>query len=351
MRIIDLRSDTVTHPSPQMREAMYKAEVGDDVYGEDPTVNRLEELAAATLGKESALFVSSGTMGNLLALMAHCSRGDEVILASESHIVVHEQGGIAPLGGIHPRMLPTRENGTMSLDEIQDSINPDDIHFARTRLLCLENTWHGIPLSLDYMDAACTLVRAHNVAVHLDGARVFNAALALQVPVSTVAARFDSVQFCLSKGLAAPVGSMLCGSTALVASSRRLRKMLGGGMRQAGIIAAAGIVALETMVDRLAEDHSLARMLADELCNMKGLEVFVEGVQTNMVFVKVNIPGRKDRDLLDLMSNKGLLASEEGKHGIRFVTHYGITESDIKSALVRIQESLSELGAMSASAR
>lgn len=344
MRTVDLRSDTVTRPSAKMREAMYKAEVGDDVYGEDPTVNKLEEIAAHAVGKEAGLFVCSGTMGNLLALLAHCGRGDEVIVGSESHIVVHEQGGVAALGSIHPRMVPTQPDGTMRLDEVRESINPDDIHAARTKLLCLENTWHGIPVGLDYMTEACELAHANELKVHLDGARIFNAACALGVSAGTVAADCDTVQFCFSKGLAAPMGSALCGDKDFIKYARRLRKMVGGGMRQVGIIAAAGIVALETMVERLAEDHANARILADGLSNMDGLTVFSEAVHTNMVFLKVNRPGCTNSDLLQRMAERGVIGGEEGKHGIRLVTHYGITEDDVKEALLQIQNSLAEIG-------
>lgn len=246
MRIIDLRSDTVTKPTPAMREAMFKAEVGDDVYGDDPTVNKLEELAAKMLGKEAALFVCSGTMGNLLALLTHCTaRGDEAIVGSESHIVIHEQGGAAALAGVALRMVKTQHDGTMLLEDIEESINPDDIHFTRSKLLCLENTWHGVPLSLEYMKDACALGRKHGLLLHLDGARIFNAATALGVTAKEVAAPFDTVQFCFSKGLSAPMGSALCGSRQFIERARRLRKMVGGGMRQVGIVAAAAIVGLE----------------------------------------------------------------------------------------------------------
>lgn len=315
-----------------MREAMFKAEVGDDVYSDDPTVNRLEELAAQRVGKEAALFVCSGTMGNLLALMTHCSaRGDEAIVGSESHIVVHEQGGAAALAGIQLRMLQTRSDGTLALEEIEDAINPDDIHFTRSKLLCLENTWHGIPLSMEYTNAACSIARKHGLLLHLDGARIFNAATALGVTAKEVAAPFDSVQFCFSKGLSAPIGSALCGSKHFIDTARRLRKMVGGGMRQVGIVAAAAIVGLEQMVDRLAEDHANAKILCEELCKIDGLKVNKEGVKTNMVFFTLS-QKISNEDFLSRLKENGVLACDEGKGGIRFVTHYGIEADDVKEA-------------------
>lgn len=287
MTIIDLRSDTVTRPTPAMRRAMAEAEVGDDVYGEDPTVNRLEARAAEMLGHEAALFVSSGTQGNLLALLSHCQRGDEYIAGQTAHAYRTEAGGGAVIGGIQPQPLDFQPDGTLDLDRVAAVIKPDNIHFARTRLLCLENTQAGKVLPLDYMVRARRLADDHGLALHLDGARVFNAAVKLGVAVDAITAPFDSVQVCLSKGLGAPAGSLLCGTSEFVSRARRGRKMLGGGMRQAGILAAAGLVALEHHVDRLAEDHANARRLAGGLADIDGLEVDPEAVQTNMVFVTV----------------------------------------------------------------
>ncbi|MBY0547528.1 MAG: low-specificity L-threonine aldolase [Candidatus Obscuribacterales bacterium] len=353
MRIIDLRSDTVTKPTPAMREAMFKAEVGDDVYGDDPTVNKLEELAAKMLGKEAALFVCSGTMGNLLALLTHCTaRGDEAIVGSESHIVIHEQGGAAALAGVALRMVKTQHDGTMLLEDIEESINPDDIHFTRSKLLCLENTWHGVPLSLEYMKDACALGRKHGLLLHLDGARIFNAATALGVTAKEVAAPFDTVQFCFSKGLSAPMGSALCGSRQFIERARRLRKMVGGGMRQVGIVAAAAIVGLEQMVERLAEDHANAKILCDELCKIDGLKVNKEGVRTNMVFFKISQQISQE-EFLNRLQDNGLLACDEGRGGIRFVTHYGIDADDVREAAKRVALTVKQIteGTLAATAR
>ena len=265
MKVIDLRSDTVTKPTPEMREAMYRAEVGDDVYGEDPTVNRLEAMAAQRMGKEAALFVASGTMGNLVALLTHCGRGDEVILGDRSHSFLFEQGGMAALGGITPWPVPNQPDGTMRLEDIERAIRGDNVHFPRTRLICLENTHNmcnGAPLTAEYTAQVAELAHARGLRVHVDGARIFNAAAALNVGVQELVQEVDSVTFCLSKGLCAPVGSVLCGSADFVAEARRARKVVGGGMRQAGILAAAGIVALEQIADRMGEDHTRARRLA-----------------------------------------------------------------------------------------
>ncbi|OQX60874.1 MAG: low-specificity L-threonine aldolase [Anaerolinea sp. 4484_236] len=251
MKIIDLRSDTVTKPTPEMREAMATAKVGDDVYKEDPTVNRLEEMSAALLGKEAGLFLPSGTMGNLAAILAHCGRGDEIILGNLAHTFLFEAGGIAALGGVHPHTIPNQPNGTLRLEDIENAIRPDDVHFPTTRLITLENTHNrcgGTPLTAEYTQQVGDLAKKKGLKLHLDGARIFNASAALGVEPAQLSAPADSVTFCLSKGLAAPVGSVLCGSVGFIARARRMRKQLGGGMRQAGIIASAGIVALETVL-------------------------------------------------------------------------------------------------------
>ena len=273
MNFVDLRSDTVTTPTPAMREAMYSAEVGDDVYGEDPTVNRLQALAAEKTGKEAGLFVTSGTMGNLAAVLAHCDRGDEVILGNLAHTFLFEAGGISALGGVHSHQIPNQPDGTLALDDILAAIRPDDAHFPVTRLICLENTHNrcgGVSLSVEYTRQVGELAHEHGLQVHLDGARLFNAAVAQGVSAAELAGPVDSVTFCLSKGLSAPVGSVLCGSGEFIHRAHRIRKQLGGGMRQAGVLAAAGIVALETMVDRLAEDHARARTLASRLQALPG---------------------------------------------------------------------------------
>src|SRR3954454_16577509 len=282
MKQIDLRSDTVTLPTDAMRNAMAAAELGDDVYGEDPTVNRLEAFAAGMLGKEAALFVASGTQGNLLGIMSHCERGDEYIVGQQGHTYKYEGGGAAVLGSIQPQPLDYEADGTLDLQRVEGAIKPDDAHFARTRLLCLENTQGGKALPLDYLRRAHDLARARELSLHLDGARVFNAAVKHGVPVHDIARWFDTVSVCLSKGLGAPVGSVLCGSSALVARARRWRKVLGGGMRQAGVLAAAGLYALEHNVARLEQDHANAAALAQALSHLPGVSVEYGQSQTNM---------------------------------------------------------------------
>ena len=274
MRAVELRSDTMTRPTPAMRKAMAEAEVGDDVFGEDPTVNRLEMLAAERLGKEAALFVSSGTMANLVSQMSHCGRGDEMLLGSLAHSFYYEQGGSAAVASIHPRTVPNQPDGKLALDELEAAIRADNIHFPRTRLIALENTHNlcgGAPLESAYIRDVAAIARRHGIRLHIDGARLFNAAVALGVPARQLVADADSVSFCLSKGLAAPVGSVVCGSREFIQTARRARKVLGGGMRQAGVLAAAGIVALNEMIDRLAEDHANARRLAEALADMSGI--------------------------------------------------------------------------------
>jgi len=342
METIDLRSDTVTRPTPEMRQAMYEAEVGDDVYGEDPTVNRLEEAAAEMLGKEAALLVASGTMGNLISLLTHCGRGDEVILGDQSHTFLFEQGGMAALGGITPFPVANQEDGTLRLHDVEAAIRRDDTHFPRTRLVCLENTHNmcnGTPLPVAYMAAASRLAHEHGLSVHLDGARVFNAAVALDVPASDIVQDVDSVMFCLSKGLSAPVGSIVCGSGEFISEARRARKVLGGGMRQAGIIAAAGVVALERMIDRLAEDHARARTLADGLGELPGIDV--GPVTTNILYFNITEGAPKSPEQVELeLRNKGVLLNSRGGGRFRAVTHYGIEEQDIERALEAIRRTV-----------
>jgi threonine aldolase len=333
MESIDLRSDTVTRPTPQMRAAMAAAEVGDDVYGEDPTINRLQELAAERMGKEAGLFVPSGTMGNLAAVLTHCTRGDEVILGNLGHTFLFEGGGIAALGGVHSYVLPTHPDGTLALEDIREAIRSDDPHFPISRLITLENTHNrcgGVPLGLDYMDQVEQLARATGLKIHLDGARIFNAAVALGVPAARLVQAADSVTFCLSKGLCAPVGSVLCGSTEFIHKARRIRKQLGGGMRQAGVLAAAGIVALETMVTHLAEDHHRARRLAHALAAIPGIVVDRIDPPTNMVFAGladgVNLDASQVvQRLLEYRVKVGAVGSRR----FRMVTHYWIDDEGI----------------------
>ena len=352
---IDLRSDTVTHPSPAMREAMYRAEVGDDVYGEDPTVNRLEELAASLLGKEAALFVASGTMGNAVAMLTHCRRGDEIIMGDRSHTYLYEVGGPARLNGSPTRPVPTLADGTLDRERLARAFQGDDIHEARTGLLCLEDTHNmcgGRVLSPEILRELAAPARVRNLPVHMDGARVFNAAVALGIPVSALAAEVDSVQFCLSKGLSAPVGSMVVGSHAFIEEGRRIRKLLGGGMRQAGILAAAGIIALTEMVDRLAEDHANAKKLANGLARIPGITIEPETVETNILFFGVRDGNGKPADVTPLVTAAaqfGVLLSGGDDGRIRAVTHYGVSEADIDHALSVLADAMQ--GTMATSAR
>ncbi len=336
VRIIDLRSDTVTKPTPAMREAMATAEVGDDVFGEDPTVRRLEALAAEAMGKEAAVFVASGTMGNLTCLLAQCQRGEEAIVGSEAHVLQYEVAGAAGLGGIQLRPLANDRRGLLDLDEVAATIRVENIHMPRTAAICLENTHNrcgGAVLTPEYTAEVARLAHRNGAAVHLDGARIFNAAVALGVPAAALAADADSVTFCLSKGLSAPVGSLVCGSAAFVARARKARKAVGGGMRQAGVIAAAGIVALETMVERLAEDHQNARALAEGLSNVPGVRIDPENVQTNIAVFSVDDGVAFQRKLRDA----GVLTTAFGPTRVRMVTHYGIERADVEEALERVR--------------
>ena len=340
---IDLRSDTVTHPTPEMRRAMAEAEVGDDVFGEDPTVNRLESLAAERLGKESGLFVASGTMGNLVSILTHCGRGDEVILGDNSHTFNYEQGGIAALGSVHPRTVRNRPDGTLDLAEVEQAVRPENVHFPRTRLIVLENTQnrcHGRALDTSYLRAVRELADRHQLRVHVDGARLFNAAAALGVQARELAADADSVSVCLSKGLAAPVGSVVCGSISFIAEARRMRKALGGGMRQAGVLAAAGIVALNTMVDRLPEDHANARLLAEGLAFLEGLTVQVENVQSNIVYFDVAPGGMTAAELAARLGSRGVLVLPTAERTLRAVTHCMVARRDILRALEIVREEM-----------
>ncbi len=334
---VDLRSDTVTLPTPAMRQAIFEARLGDDVMGEDPTVNELEAMAAAVMGKDAGLLVTSGTQGNLTCLLAHCSRGDEAIMGHMAHTFLFEGGGSAAMGGIHPRTLANQPDGTLDLGELEAAIrDPRNLHHPRTRLICLENTHNrcsGAALTPAYMAEVHALADRHGLAIHLDGARIFNAAIALGVAASELACHADSVTFCLSKGLAAPIGSLVCGSQAFVQSARRHRKVLGGGMRQAGIIAAAGIVALETMVERLADDHANARHLARGLAALPGVILDAGTVQTNIVIFGLAPWTLSPVQLADELAKRGIRMNPIEGRRVRAVTHYGIERSDIERAL------------------
>lgn len=343
MKIIDLRSDTVTLPPPEMRKAIAEAELGDDVFGDDPTVSRLEAMAAEVMGKEAALLTTSGTQSNLTAMLSHCQRGNEVILGDESHIVHYEVGGASALGGLGLRTVPNDEQGRLDLTEVRRAIRGRDVHFPTTGLICIENTHNlcgGSVLDEDDLAAVRALADEHDLPVHLDGARLFNAAVALRVPASRLAQYADSMAFSLCKGLACPVGSVLCGSEEFIGEARRYRKMLGGGMRQAGIIAAAGVYALESMVDRLADDHENASSLAEGLASMPGIEL-APPPQSNLVYFTVE--GWSLGELVRRLEERQVLCLDEGAR-IRMVTHYGIGGDDVEQT-VAIVRSLVAAGA------
>lgn len=327
---VDLRSDTVTRPTPAMREAMARAPVGDDVFGDDPTVNRLQEIAAEMLGKEAALFLPSGTQSNLCALLSHCERGDEYIVGQLAHTYKFEAGGAAVLGSIQPQPLDFLPDGTLDLTKVAANIKPEDPHFAKTRLLCLENTQNGKVLPLEYLSSARDFADDHELGLHLDGARVFNASVKLDVPVTDISRYFDSVSVSLSKGLCAPVGSVLCGSKQLISKAHRWRKMLGGGMRQAGVIAAAGVLALTEQIDRLAQDHENAAELAQSLQELDELKIDSDAIYTNMIFARVG-RGRLP-ELKQKMRDRGILI-----HGfqdtVRLVTHHDFKREQIETVV------------------
>ncbi len=337
MNNIDLRSDTITQPTPEMRAAMANAEVGDDVFGEDPTVNHLQDLAASMLGKESGLFVTSGTMGNLASILAHCTRGDEIIMGNAAHTFLFEAGGIASLGGVTTYLIPNQQDGTLTLEDIHAAIRPDDEHQPITRLVTLENTHNrcgGIAISKEYTESVGDLVHSQGLRLHIDGARLFNAAVGLGVPASDLVAPADSVTICLSKGLCAPVGSVICGSKEFIHQVHRIRKQLGGGMRQAGIIAAAGIVALENMVDRLGEDHTHAKQLASGLSSIPGIILDPDSPHTNMIFMSLTDEVPLNAQQIKLKLKKvGVLVSAIGKRRFRLVTHYWIDTNKVQIAI------------------
>ncbi|MEJ7654836.1 MAG: GntG family PLP-dependent aldolase [Chloroflexia bacterium] len=344
MKVIDLRSDTVTHPTPEMREAMARADVGDDQSGEDPTVNRLEQAAARAVGKEAAMYVPSGVMGNLCAMLTHCGRGDEVVMGDESHIFWYESGGGSVLGGLPYRTVPNGPNGELDPDDVNYAIRIDRNGFPPTGLVCLENTHNrcgGTVVALEQMRAVVEVAHARDVPVHLDGARIFNAAAALGVPASEIGSTVDSVQFCLSKGLSAPVGSVLAGSAEFIKEARRNRKLLGGAMRQAGVIAAAGLVALEQMADRLPEDHAAARRFAEALSQVEGVRLDLATVQTNIVIFELTHPTLTPDDFLRALADEGLRVSGMGGRQVRVVAHHGIEPEEYDRAVEIVRSVLS----------
>lgn len=330
MRTVDLRSDTVTQPTPRMRELMSKAVVGDDVYQEDPTVNQLEAYGAELVGKEAALFVASGTMGNLVALMTHTHPGEEVILEAEAHIYYYEVGGLCRIAGLVPHLLPG-EGGIFTPEQLKKALRPANIHYPKTTLLCLENTHNragGRVLPQGQVEEIAEIAKEAGLKLHLDGARIFNAAAASGIDVKTLAAPFDSVMFCLSKGLAAPAGSLLAGSAEFIARARKNRKILGGGMRQAGVLAAAGLESLEVMTKRLREDHQRAKRLAERLGSIPGLRIAAP-VETNIIMLDVTRPGVTAEQLVQVWSASGIKAIARSQYGIRLVTHYQIDDADV----------------------
>jgi threonine aldolase len=334
--IIDLRSDTVTKPTPSMRRAMAEAEVGDDVYGEDPTVNRLEAMSAEMLGKEAAVFVSSGTMGNLISVLAHCGRGEEMILGDQAHIFLYEQGGSAALGGVHPRTVPNQPDGTLDLAQVEAAIRGENEHFPITRLLAVENTHNrcgGRALPVDYMDRAGELAHRYGLALHVDGARLWNAAVALDLSPARLIQAADSVSVCLSKGLAAPVGSVVAGDKEFIRKARRMRKVVGGGMRQAGVIAGAGIVAITEMVERLADDHANAKRLAEGLAQLAGIRVDPAAIETDIVIFELDHPSLTPVQLSAALKERGVLLNPIGGSRLRAVTNYQVSAENIERTL------------------
>ncbi|HMM42234.1 MAG TPA: low-specificity L-threonine aldolase [Thermomicrobiales bacterium] len=333
--MIDLRSDTVTRPTDAMRQAMASAEVGDDQYGEDPTVTRLEQLAARMLGKEAAVFVASGTMGNLAALLAHCGRGDEIIMGDECHIFWYESGGAAALGGMPFSLVPNRASGELDLDIVRQRIRAKRPGYPPTGVICVENTQNrcgGTVVPVEHLAELREIADEHGIPVHMDGARIFNAAAGSDTPVERIASYADTVQFCLSKGLAAPVGSLVAGSDEFIQRARGARKILGGAMRQSGVIAAAGLVALESMVERLPEDHRRARRLAEALAEINGITIDLEAVQTNIVIFKTE-PAVEQTAFVERMKSNGVLVSNYGARGVRMVTHYQVDDAAIDRAI------------------
>ena len=339
--MIDLRSDTLTHPTQSMRDAMATAEVGDDVFQEDPTVQKLENLSAEKMGKEAALFVPSGCMGNLISLLSHCGRGDEILLGDRSHISLYEVGGVAALAGVHPRPLPNKNDGTISIDLLEKGIRHSDIHCPPTRLICLENTHNfcqGSPITPEYMTEVREIANKFGLKIHLDGARIFNAAVALGVPVAKLTEKVDSVMFCLSKGLSAPVGSLVCGSSEFIVKARKARKMVGGGMRQVGHIAAAGLIAINEQVDRLQEDHDNAKFLASQLSDLDGIEVDVTRIKTNIIFFKLT--GIDGEVLLNQLEQNQIKILMTDANVFRAVLHREVSKEQVQKVVKTFQSIL-----------
>jgi threonine aldolase len=339
-KFIDLRSDTVTQPTEDMRRAIYRAEVGDDVYQDDPSVNQLEELAAEMLGKEAALFVTSGTQGNILALLTHCNRGDEILMEENAHIYLFEVAGMSALGGLMPRRIKGT-SGYINPEDIKKNIRDENVHFPKTTLICLENTHNqagGAVIGLEEQNNIRAVADQYGLKIHLDGARFFNAMTALGCSPKELAKPYDSIQICLSKGLGAPVGSLLFGSKEFIKEARRYRKMLGGGMRQAGIIAAAGIYALENNIDRLKEDHENAQYLAKELASIEGIELAFDKVDSNIIYFYIDSSKITAKDFCNTLYENDILANPAGVDKVRFVTHLGVSKEDCEKAIKVIKK-------------
>ena len=344
MKIIDLRSDTVTLPSSDMRQAIFEAQLGDDVFEEDASVNLLEKKAAELSGKEAALLVPSGTMANLISFLVHCPRGTEALLGDKSHTFIYEAGGISAFGGIHSHQLKNNIDGSINLEDIKEAIREDNVHFPKTSLISLENTHNkcfGAPISRGYIQDVIHIAHENNLKTHIDGARIFNATVALNTTLSDLVADVDSITFCLSKGLSCPVGSVICGSKDFIYHARRVRKALGGGMRQAGIIAAAGLTALKNAEDQIKKDHKNAKLLAEGLSSIDNISTELEYVQTNIVYFKLSSNKMQSKEFLKIMADSGVLFFESLSNQYRLVTHYGITETDIYDAVEIFKKHLS----------
>ncbi len=353
MNIIDLRSDTITHPTDEMRRAMAEAEVGDDVYGEDPSINLLEQRAAQLLGKEAGLLTASGTMSNLVAALTYCHRGDEVIMGDQAHMFWNESAGISALAGAQVRLVPNDDQGRLDPQDVADAIRPrGNVHMPPTTLVCLENTHNrcsGAALTPEDTKRVADLAHEAGASVHMDGARIFNAAVGLEVPPSELVKDVDDVSFCLSKALSCPVGSVICGSEEFIGEARRWRKMIGGGMRQAGVLAAAGLVALDTMIERLADDHANARRLAQGLSNIDGLNVDTESIQTNIVIFEIDPSVGTAPEVLRALAEAGVKVTPSRAQTLRMVTHRQVDGADVEEALARAGQVVAELKQRNAS--
>ena len=344
MKIIDLRSDTVTLPSSDMRQAIFEAKLGDDVFEEDTSVNLLEKKAAELSGKDAALLVPSGTMANLISFLVHCPRGTEALLGDKSHTFIYEAGGISAFGGIHSHQLKNNPDGSINLGDIKEAIRKDNVHFPKTSLISLENTHNkcfGAPISREYIQDVIHIAHENNLKTHIDGARIFNATVALNTTLSDLVSDVDSITFCLSKGLSCPIGSVICGSKDFIYHARRVRKALGGGMRQAGIIAAAGLTALKNAEDQIKKDHKNAKLLAEGLSSIDNISTELEYVQTNIVYFKLSSNKMQSKEFLKIMTDSGVLFFESLSNQYRLVTHYGITETDIYDAVEIFKKHLS----------